>query len=66
MCGICSSGGLKLGLTEYTVSDYLFCILDKLGISSRIELAVYVIKDRERSDAASGLGNGSQLKIETA
>jgi len=56
----------KLGLTEHTVSNYLFRIYNKLGISSRIELALYVMKDRERPDAASGRGNGSRLEIETA
>jgi DNA-binding NarL/FixJ family response regulator len=56
---------LKLGLTEHTVSNYLFRIYNKLGISSRIELALYVMKDRERPDAASGRGNGSRLGIET-
>jgi two-component system nitrate/nitrite response regulator NarL len=48
---------LKLGLTEHTVSNYLFRIYNKLGISSRIELALYVMKDRERSDPASSRGN---------
>jgi DNA-binding NarL/FixJ family response regulator len=57
---------LKLGLTEHTVSNYLFRIYNKLGISSRVELALYVMKDRERPDAASGSGNESQLEIETA
>lgn len=37
----------KLGLSEHTVSNYLFRIYNKLGISSRIELALYVLKERE-------------------
>jgi DNA-binding NarL/FixJ family response regulator len=37
----------KLGLTEHTVSNYLFRIYNKLGISNRIELALYVTKERE-------------------
>jgi len=57
---------MKLGLTEHTVSNYLFRIYNKLGISSRIELALYVIKDRERPDAASSRGNGNRQEIETA
>jgi DNA-binding NarL/FixJ family response regulator len=57
---------LKLGLTEHTVSNYLFRIYNKLGISSRVELALYVMKDRERPDAASGCENGSRLEIEIA
>jgi two-component system, NarL family, nitrate/nitrite response regulator NarL len=31
----------KLGLTEHTVSNYLFRIYEKLGISSRVELVLY-------------------------
>jgi DNA-binding NarL/FixJ family response regulator len=34
----------KLGLTEHTVNNYLFRIYDKLGISSRTELALYALK----------------------
>ena len=58
--------GLKLGLTEHTVSNYLFRIYNKLGISSRIELALYVMKGRERPEASSGRRNGNRLEIETA
>jgi two-component system nitrate/nitrite response regulator NarL len=57
---------LKLGLTEHTVSNYLFRIYNKLGISSRVELALYVMKDRERPGAPSDRGNGFRLEIETA
>lgn len=57
---------LELGLTEHTVSNYLFRIYNKLGISSRIELALYVMKDREHPDAACCSGSGSRPKIETA
>ena len=39
---------VKLGLSEHTVSNYLFHIYNKLGISSRIELALYVLKEREQ------------------
>jgi DNA-binding NarL/FixJ family response regulator len=34
----------KLGLTEHTVSNYLFHIYEKLGISSRVELVLYSLK----------------------
>jgi len=57
---------LKLGLTEHTVSNYLFRIYNKLGISSRIELALYVMKDRERPDDACDRGYGNRLEIQTA
>jgi DNA-binding NarL/FixJ family response regulator len=35
----------KLGLTEHTVSNYLFRIYDKIGISSRVELVLYALKE---------------------
>jgi len=35
----------KLGLTEHTVSNYLFRTYEKLGISSRVELVLYSLKD---------------------
>jgi len=35
---------LKLNLTEHTVSNYLFRIYEKLGISSRVELVLYSLK----------------------
>ena len=34
----------KLGLTEHTVSNYLFRIYEKLGISTRVELVLYALK----------------------
>ncbi len=33
--------GLKLGLAENTVKNYLFRVFDKLGVSSRVELVLY-------------------------
>ena len=39
---------VRLNLREHTVRNYLFRIFDKLGISSRTELVLYVI---------SGVGN---------
>jgi DNA-binding NarL/FixJ family response regulator len=37
----------KLGLTEHTVSNYLFRIYEKLGISSRVELVLYALKQNQ-------------------
>jgi DNA-binding NarL/FixJ family response regulator len=34
----------RLGLTEHTVKNYLFRIFDKLGVSSRVEVALYVFR----------------------
>lgn len=36
----------KLGLAEHTVSNHLFKIYDKLGISSRVEMALYALKEK--------------------
>lgn len=33
----------KLGLSEHTVKNYLFRIFDKLGVSNRVELALYAV-----------------------
>jgi len=37
----------KLGLSEHTVSNYLFRIYEKLGISGRVELVLYMLKQRQ-------------------
>lgn len=42
----------RLGLREHTVSNYLFKIYEKLGISSRMELALYIFAGRQK-DLAS-------------
>jgi two-component system nitrate/nitrite response regulator NarL len=33
----------KLGLTEHTIRNYLSAIYEKLGVSSRVELALYAV-----------------------
>jgi len=38
--------GQKLGVAEHTVSNYLFRIYEKLGLSSRVELVLYLFKRR--------------------
>lgn len=35
----------KLGIAEHTVSNYLFRVYEKLGISSRVELVLYTLKE---------------------
>lgn len=37
----------KLGLSEHTVSNYLFRTYEKLGISGRVELVLYILKQRQ-------------------
>ena len=34
----------QLGLSEHTISNYLFRIYEKLGISSRVELVLYIVR----------------------
>jgi DNA-binding NarL/FixJ family response regulator len=43
----------QLGLSEHTISNYLFRIYNKLGVSNRVELVLYVLKQREQSRIAS-------------
>jgi two-component system, NarL family, nitrate/nitrite response regulator NarL len=42
----------RLDITEHTVNNYLFNIYNKLGISSRVELVLYIMKQREDHEAA--------------
>ena len=42
----------KVGVTEHTIRNYMSNIYDKLGVSSRVELALYAIT---REDMASSL-----------
>jgi two-component system, NarL family, nitrate/nitrite response regulator NarL len=37
----------QLGLTEHTVSNYLYRVFDKLGVSSRLELLLYAMSHQE-------------------
>ncbi len=38
---------IQLGLSEHTVSNYLFRIYNKLGISTRVELVLYVLSQEQ-------------------
>ena len=38
----------KLGLAEHTVSNYLFRIYEKLGISTRIELVLNALRQKQQ------------------
>ena len=53
----------QLHLTEHTVRNYLFRIFNKLGTSNRLELALYVIKQR---GADQGSDFGRMLLTERA
>jgi DNA-binding NarL/FixJ family response regulator len=39
----------RLGVSEHTIKNHLFRTYDKLGISSRVELILYAVSDREES-----------------
>lgn len=44
---------LKLGIREHTVSNYLFRIYNKLGISNRVELVLYCVNQEDAGQASS-------------
>ncbi len=53
----------QLGLSGHTVKNYLFKIFDKLGISNRVELTLYVVSREDRIDLeAEEILQASQLK----
>ncbi len=41
----------ELRLSEHTVRNYLFRIYNKLGVSTRLELAVYALNQRDTAQA---------------
>jgi DNA-binding NarL/FixJ family response regulator len=38
---------IRLKLSEHTVRNYLFKIFDKLGVSTRVELVLYCLQERQ-------------------
>jgi hypothetical protein len=38
----------ELVLTEHTVSNYLFRIYEKMGISTRVELVLYALRQKQQ------------------
>ena len=45
----------KLGLSQHTVKNYLSRIFEKLGISTRIELVLYILSQAKPSQTDSGI-----------
>jgi DNA-binding NarL/FixJ family response regulator len=41
-----------LHLSEHTIKNYLFRIFDKLGVSNRVELALYAVAKLNLSDGS--------------
>jgi DNA-binding NarL/FixJ family response regulator len=39
----------QLELSEHTVRNYLYSIFEKLGVSTRVELVLYCLQDRQRA-----------------
>jgi DNA-binding NarL/FixJ family response regulator len=46
--------GQALHLSEHTVKNYLFLLFDKLGVSSRVELILYTMKQGEPTEKRRG------------
>ncbi|MGA2571297.1 MAG: response regulator transcription factor [Terracidiphilus sp.] len=55
----------ELGLSEHTVRNNLFRIFDKLGVSTRVELALYAI-NQSKPDRIPVLRAGSELLVARA
>jgi DNA-binding NarL/FixJ family response regulator len=53
----------ELGLSDHTVKNYLFHIFDKLGISSRVELVLYVVSGTNRREIAEATKRVTQLAL---
>jgi DNA-binding CsgD family transcriptional regulator len=47
-----------LGLTEHTVKNYLFRIFDKLGVSSRVEVVLYVFRFHKHKNGMAASPSG--------
>jgi DNA-binding NarL/FixJ family response regulator len=39
---------IELRVSEHTIKNHLFRIYEKLGISSRVELILYAVSEREK------------------
>jgi DNA-binding NarL/FixJ family response regulator len=53
----------RLKLTEHTVKNYLFRIFDKLGVSSRVEVVLYVFRLRKGMAPAPANGEVQTLPV---
>jgi len=54
---------LKLNVSEHTVKNYIFRIFEKLGLSTRVELALYALSETEILSGQvlpSSIGGGGQ------
>ena len=53
---------LQLGTKEQVIKNYLRAIYDKIGVSDRLELALFTIHHRVLAEAAARAGNLIQMK----
>ncbi len=44
----------QLKISEYTVKNHLFRVFDKLGVSSRVEMILYVLSQRAKPETPNG------------
>jgi DNA-binding NarL/FixJ family response regulator len=50
-CGLSNRGiAQKLQISEHTVKNYLFRVYEKLGISNRVELALFALSSKRRAN----------------
>lgn len=51
----------QLSLSEHTVKNYMFRIFDKLGVSSRVELVLYVASQLQSEPGVSDVNRAPQV-----
>jgi DNA-binding NarL/FixJ family response regulator len=47
----------RVALSQHTVKNYLFRVYEKLGISTRIELVLYILNCSRQSDDGSSMSS---------
>jgi DNA-binding NarL/FixJ family response regulator len=47
----------QLEISEHTVRNYLYRVFDKLGVSTRVELVLYCLQDRQRASKLTKVAN---------
>jgi DNA-binding NarL/FixJ family response regulator len=52
----------RLNLSEHTIKNYLFRVFEKLGVSTRVELALRALKQRQVRRSGSALAIASPLE----
>ena len=55
--------GQRLSLSESTVKNYLVRVYEKLGVSTRIELILYILSDHQRNESEENEIAGKTFKM---